>query len=56
MAVLQECIERFNSIDAEMDHFIETIERDDICEEVEAIVHACGLVAHEDLADKWREW
>ncbi len=56
MAVLQACIERFNSLDEELGHFIETIERDEICEEFEAIVHACGLDAHEDLADEWREW
>lgn len=56
MAILQDCIERFNSIDAEMEHFIETVEREDICEEFEAIVHACGLGAHEDLADHWRAW
>jgi len=56
MAILQDCIERFNSIDAEMGHFIETVEREDICEEFEAIVRACGLGAHEDLADQWRDW
>ena len=55
MAVLQECIEAFNAFDAEL-HFIETCEREDICEEFEAIVHACGLGGHEDLADRWREW
>ena len=55
MAVLQECIEAFNALDAEL-HFIETGEREDICEEFEAIVHACGLGGHEDLADRWREW
>jgi hypothetical protein len=55
MAILQRCIESFNALDAEM-QFIETIERDDICEEFEAIVHACGLGAHKDLADRWREW
>ena len=56
MAILQDCIERFNSIDAQMEHFIATVEREDICEEFEAIVHACGLGAHEDLADAWRDW
>jgi hypothetical protein len=55
MAILQHCIESFNALDAEM-RFIETIEREDICEEFEAIVHACGLGAHKDLADRWREW
>lgn len=56
MVILQRCIEQFNSIDAEMDHFIATVEREDICEEFEAIVHACGLGAHRNLADEWRDW
>ncbi|MEX2118562.1 MAG: hypothetical protein WD847_03055 [Pirellulales bacterium] len=55
MAVLQQCIESFNQLDAEMS-FIETTEREDICQEFEAVVHACGLGAHKDLADEWREW
>lgn len=56
MAVLQECIERFNALDVELGNFIETIEREDICEEFELIQHACGLGEHEDLEDEWREW
>jgi hypothetical protein len=56
MAILQDCIERFNAIDAEMDYFIETVEREDICEEFEAIVHACGLGGHGNLVDEWRDW
>jgi hypothetical protein len=55
MAILQQCIESFNELDAEM-QFIETDEREDICEEFETIVHACGLGTHEDLADRWRDW
>jgi len=55
MAVLQHCIESFNELDAEM-QFIETIEREDICAEFEAIVHACGLGHCKGLADRWREW
>lgn len=58
MAVLQRCIESFNELDADerLIGFIETVEREDICEEFEAIVHACGLGHHEDLADEWRDW
>jgi hypothetical protein len=55
MAVLQKCIEAFNELDAEM-RFIETVEREDICKEFEAIVHACGLGGHISLADEWRDW
>lgn len=56
MAVLQACIESFNALDVELDHFIETIEREDICEEFELIQHACGLGEIDDLSDEWREW
>jgi hypothetical protein len=55
MGILRECIEAFNRLDAETT-FIETVEREDICEEFEAVVHACGLGHHQDLADEWREW
>ena len=55
LTVLQECIESFNKLDAKKG-WIETDEREDICKEFEEIVHACGLGAHEDLADKWRDW
>lgn len=55
MTVLQQCIESFNELDAEL-QFIETIEREDICEEFEEIVHACGLGHHQNLADEWRDW
>jgi hypothetical protein len=55
LQLLQDCIESFNDLD-EKSHFIETIEREDICREFEAIVHACGLGSMTDLADKWRDW
>jgi hypothetical protein len=56
MAILQQCIERFNCVNAEMNDFIETVEREDICEEFEGIVRACGLGTHKNLADEWRDW
>ncbi len=53
--VLRELIEGFNSLDAEFT-FIETEEREDICLEVDAIAHACGLAEKARLVDRWREW
>ena len=53
--VLRNCIEKFNDADEGL-AFIETIEREDICEEYDAIVHACGLGEHQNLADNWRNW
>ena len=55
LQILQECIEKFNLAD-ERSHFIDTIERDDICEEFYLLCCACGLGDREDLADEWREW
>lgn len=55
MAVLQRCIEAFNELDARL-QFIETEEREDICQEFAAVVQACELSTHEHLADRWREW
>lgn len=54
-AVLRACIGSFNELDARL-RFIDTVVREDICEEFEAIVHACGLGRYVDLADEWREW
>jgi hypothetical protein len=54
--VLHECIESFNELDARS-YFVETEEREDICREFEAIIHACGLASQkEDLIDRWRKW
>jgi hypothetical protein len=55
LKVLQNCIEAFNELDERLE-FIETLEREDICWEFEAIVYACGLGTHESLADEWRDW
>jgi hypothetical protein len=43
-------------LDVENRHFIETVEREDLCAAFDEIVHACGLGKHVDLADRWREW
>ncbi len=56
LAILQRRIESFNELNAQFGRFIETQEREDICEEFEAIVHAGGLGSYENLGDRWREW
>lgn len=53
--VLKACIDRFNELD-EKHEFIETVERQDICDEFEVIAYACGLGHHKDIADRWRDW
>lgn len=51
--VMQACIEQFNDLDSEH-AFIETIEREEICEAFAQLARIVGL--EEDLADRWREW
>jgi hypothetical protein len=55
LAALERCVEAFNALDARS-RFIETIEREEICEELEAIAHACGVGYVDNLADRWRDW
>lgn len=56
LAVLQRCIERLNALDDKHGGFIETTIREELCEEFDELVQACGLGAHEDLSGRWREW
>lgn len=56
LPILRACIESLNKLDEEYNHFIETTIREELCEEFEEVVHACGLGRHENLADRWREW
>ena len=53
---LRGCIASLNALDVQHGGFIETIEREDLCEAFEEIVHASGLGHRENLADEWREW
>jgi hypothetical protein len=55
LTILRRCIETLNELD-EQHKFISTIEREDLCEEFDEIVHACGFRGEEELADRWREW
>jgi len=56
LPILQDCIESFNRIDKKFNNFIGTIEREDICEEFDKVVAACGLDPTDDLAESWRDW
>jgi hypothetical protein len=56
VAQLKKCVQDLNRLDAENNNFIETVERDDICEVLEEVVNVAKFP---DLAEKiydWREW
>ena len=54
--VLRRTVERFNELEDETDGFIDTIEREDICERLSDLVHLTGLEGLDELADYWRDW
>lgn len=56
LQLLQTCIEQFNELNTAQGDFIETSVREDICDEFELIVYACGLGHVKDMADQWRDW
>jgi hypothetical protein len=53
-AVIRALVEGFNRLDEEHGHFIETVEREEICEEVADVALLAGLPPN--VADEWREW
>ena len=52
---LRGCVQRLNELDAEH-RFIETVEREDLCQEIDEIACACGVPDVQGIADHWREW
>ena len=54
--ILRKCIVAFNELDAANDHFITTIEREDIDERFATLATLAGLSDEPELADEWRDW
>jgi hypothetical protein len=55
-AVLRDCILAFNRLDEENGHWIETVEREDICSHFYELAHLAGFDDEPDLGDEWRDW
>ena len=58
LAILGQCIEAFNALDAKYGQFIETVERENICETVVELAAACGItdVDCDDMPGEGRDW
>lgn len=61
LALFETAVNTLNSLDYKIDGFIETGEREDLCELIDQITIAAGLnpknyAGGEGLADLWREW
>jgi hypothetical protein len=53
---LKQCVEEINHLDSQHGQFIETIERDDLCEVFEDIVGAAKFPELVGSVAKWRHW
>lgn len=54
--LLRDCILAFNRLDEENEHWIETLEREDICSHFYELAHIAGFSDEPNLADEWRDW
>ncbi|ACP16858.1 TPA: hypothetical protein QCS36_002252 [Bacillus anthracis] len=56
MQVVKEVVMKLNELNIEHDHFIETMEREDLYEFIDTAAQIAGLESEEDITEKWREW
>ncbi|HGA0508355.1 TPA: hypothetical protein ACIQMB_000204 [Bacillus pacificus] len=56
MQVVKEVVININKLNIEHDHFIETMEREDLYEFIDAAARIAGLQSEEDITEEWREW
>jgi len=54
--ILRDCIVAFNELDEANDHWIATIEREDICAEFDQLAELAGFDDEPELADEWRDF
>jgi hypothetical protein len=56
MQVVKEVVIKINELNIEYDYFIETMEREDLYEFIDAAARIAGLESEEDITEEWREW
>lgn len=56
MHVVKEVVININELNDEHDHFIETMEREDLYEFIDTAARIAGLESEEDITEEWREW
>ncbi|MEW4210146.1 hypothetical protein Q0O85_16480 [Priestia megaterium] len=53
---VQEIVIGLNELNEQFDYFIETLEREELCEFIVKAANAAGLETEEDITEEWREW
>jgi len=56
MQVVKDVVIKINELNIKQNHFIETMEREDLYEFIDAAARIAGLESEEDITEEWREW
>ncbi len=52
----KEVVIGLNELNEQFDYFIETLEREELCEFIIKAANAADLETEEDITEEWREW
>ncbi|MFT8322078.1 MAG: hypothetical protein ABF649_14350 [Bacillus sp. (in: firmicutes)] len=56
IACVKKVVLRLNEINETFEYFIETMEREELCEFIIEAASIMGLEWEEDITEEWREW
>lgn len=56
LPVVERVVRRFNELNDEFGCFVETLEREELCEYIETALAAAGVRFDGDVTEQWREW
>lgn len=56
MKLVKDVVISLNELNEKYDYFIETMEREELCEYIIEAANIAGLESDEDITEKWREW
>lgn len=53
---VKEVVIKFNELNDKYDYFIETMEREELCDFIIEAARIAGFESEEDITEEWREW
>lgn len=56
MECVEEVVISLNELNEKYDYFIETLEREELCEFIDEAARIAGVDSEEDITEEWREW
>jgi len=56
MELVEKIVTEFNILNDKYDYYIETLEREDLCDFIMEAASLAGLETDEDITKEWREW